>query len=132
MDQSFIAQLSADDKTAAIVRSIISLGENLGLDVIAEGVETAEQLDYLQRVNCPYAQGFLFARPMEPKAAAGILQGTNGRSEARTLLLPSVPAKNITHLESSRGPQNCDESGKKWVPKPPKSGFHLASVENFC
>lgn len=75
IDQSFVAKLGTDDKTAAIVRSIVSLGENLELDVIAEGVETAEQLDYLRRVNCPYAQGFLFARPMEPKAAARLLQG---------------------------------------------------------
>lgn len=92
MDQSFVAKLGADEKNAAIVRSIISLGENLELDVIAEGVETAEQLDYLRQVDCPYAQGFLFARPMEPKAAAGLLREASVRSEV-LLAAPSLSSR---------------------------------------
>ena len=56
------------------MRSIISLGENLELEVIAEGVETAEQADTLRQMTCHYAQGFYLARPMEPEAAARLLQ----------------------------------------------------------
>jgi diguanylate cyclase (GGDEF)-like protein len=74
IDQSFVAKLGHDRRNDAIVRSIISLGENLELHVIAEGVETAEQAESLVRMGCRYAQGFHLARPMEPEAAARLLQ----------------------------------------------------------
>lgn len=73
IDQSFIRNLNGNDKTAAIVRSILSLGQNLGIDVIAEGIETAEQLSYLQGVKCQYGQGFYFAQPMDPEEVSGSL-----------------------------------------------------------
>ena len=73
IDQSFVAKLGIDKRSDAIVRSIISLGENLELEVIAEGVETAEQADTLRQMTCHYAQGFYLARPMKPEAAARLL-----------------------------------------------------------
>lgn len=69
IDQSFVAGLHSGEKSATIVRSIVSLGQNLGLDVIAEGVETEGQLDYLREVGCPYVQGFYFSRAVEQEAA---------------------------------------------------------------
>jgi EAL domain-containing protein (putative c-di-GMP-specific phosphodiesterase class I) len=51
------------DKNATIVRAIIALAHNLGLEVIAEGVETVEQLAYLRALRCEYGQGYLFATP---------------------------------------------------------------------
>jgi len=74
IDRSFVAGLDSGEKNAAIVRSIVSLGQNLGLDVIAEGVETEEQLDYLQELNCQYVQGFYFSRPLERDAATRLFQ----------------------------------------------------------
>ena len=74
IDQSFIRHLQGDERNAAIVRSVVSLGQNLGLDVIAEGVETAEQLDYLRTANCQYIQGYYFARPMEHESVVRFLQ----------------------------------------------------------
>ncbi|MGH9782565.1 MAG: EAL domain-containing protein [Terriglobia bacterium] len=74
IDRSFVAGLDGSQKNAAIVRSIVSLGQHLGLDVIAEGVETKEQLDYLREVNCPYLQGFYFSRPLEQDAAIRLFQ----------------------------------------------------------
>ena len=74
IDRSFVAGLDSGEKNAAIVRSIVSLGQNLGLEVIAEGVETEEQLDYLREVNCPYGQGFYFSRPLERDAATQLFQ----------------------------------------------------------
>jgi diguanylate cyclase (GGDEF)-like protein len=73
IDRVFIARLGGDDRNAALVRTIVSLGRNLGLDVIAEGVETEEQANFLREIQCPYAQGYYFARPMEPDAAAQFL-----------------------------------------------------------
>jgi EAL domain-containing protein (putative c-di-GMP-specific phosphodiesterase class I) len=67
IDKSFI--LAREDPTnAAIIASVIQLGHNLGLQVVAEGVETAATYAWLQDAGCDVAQGFLFARPM-PAAA---------------------------------------------------------------
>ena len=63
IDQSFVRDLHEDSSDAAIVRAIITLGSTLGLAVIAEGVETEAQRDYLAAHGCPAFQGYLFARP---------------------------------------------------------------------
>lgn len=62
IDRSFIAKSCTDEKSAAIVKAILALGKNLGINVIAEGIETQQQLDFLRSVECPYGQGYLFAR----------------------------------------------------------------------
>ena len=65
IDRSFIASINADDGSAEIVRTIIGLARNLDLTVIAEGVETEEQLRKLYELDGRYAQGFLFAEPLD-------------------------------------------------------------------
>ena len=64
IDRSFIAQASHDGRDSAIARSIIALGREFGLDVVAEGVETADQAAYLVDHGCPQQQGYHFARPL--------------------------------------------------------------------
>ncbi|MBC3869316.1 bifunctional diguanylate cyclase/phosphodiesterase [Undibacterium oligocarboniphilum] len=64
IDQSFVRDLSEDENNATIVRAIISLGVNLGLNVIAEGVETKAQRAFLIAHNCYAFQGYLFSRPL--------------------------------------------------------------------
>ncbi|PKM45225.1 MAG: hypothetical protein CVV05_07610 [Gammaproteobacteria bacterium HGW-Gammaproteobacteria-1] len=64
IDQSFVRELTSDSQDAAIVRAIISLSETLALKVVAEGVETPEQLEFLQQHQCQEAQGYLLGRPM--------------------------------------------------------------------
>lgn len=64
IDQSFVRDLMADSGDASIVRTIISLGESLGLDVIAEGVETLAQHQFLLDSRCRSFQGYLFSRPL--------------------------------------------------------------------
>lgn len=64
IDQSFVRDLMEDSSDAVIVQTIIALGENLGLDVIAEGVETAEQQQFLMKHGCFNYQGYFFSRPL--------------------------------------------------------------------
>lgn len=64
IDRSFVCNIEQDAGDALLVRSIIDLGHNLGLKVIAEGIESQNQYDFLNRIGCDEAQGFLFCRPI--------------------------------------------------------------------
>jgi diguanylate cyclase (GGDEF)-like protein len=68
LDRSFISDLAREPRSAKIVAATIEMARALGMTVVAEGVETIDQADVLQRLGCDYAQGFLFARP-EPADA---------------------------------------------------------------
>ncbi|MDD4730991.1 MAG: EAL domain-containing protein [Desulfovibrio sp.] len=73
IDRSFVTGMENDPDSRAIVQTVISLGRALGLRVVAEGVETASQLDILRRAGCRYAQGYLFSRPAEVEEAGQML-----------------------------------------------------------
>jgi EAL domain-containing protein (putative c-di-GMP-specific phosphodiesterase class I) len=64
IDQSFVRHVSSNPDDATIVSTIIQMGRNLGMDVVAEGVENEDQLAFLQKLGCTYAQGLLFGDPM--------------------------------------------------------------------
>lgn len=64
VDQSFVRDIDADADDQSIVRTIIAMAETLGLTAVAEGVETEQHREFLNRFNCPLGQGYLFARPM--------------------------------------------------------------------
>jgi EAL domain-containing protein (putative c-di-GMP-specific phosphodiesterase class I) len=83
IDRRFVEGVinSADDAT--IVRAVIGLAHELGIEVNAEGVETAEQRDFLISAGCKFAQGFLFGRPMRADAATALLRRPR-RPEPRT------------------------------------------------
>jgi len=80
IDQSFVRDLSVDSNRAALVRTIIDMGRSLDLEVIAEGVETPEQLEFLRAHGCFYAQGRLFGDAMEADKLLGILADQAGGS----------------------------------------------------
>ena len=78
--QEFIQGIGAGGANATVARVAVLLGRELGLDVVAEGVETAEQLERLKQWGCPEVQGFLFARPMSPEELVRFLASRDGRS----------------------------------------------------
>lgn len=73
IDQSFISGLSDNGSTSGVVETIVSLAHNLGIGVLAEGVETVEQLVRLKSLKCEFGQGFYFYRPMDVEAAEALL-----------------------------------------------------------
>ncbi|HTV98525.1 MAG TPA: EAL domain-containing protein [Steroidobacteraceae bacterium] len=91
IDQSFVRDLTVDSNDAALVRTIIDMGKSLELEVIAEGVETCEQLEFLRRHGCFYAQGRLFGEPMEADRLLAILSGqVSGAANHATLCAPAA------------------------------------------
>ena len=75
IDRSFVSTMSEKVDSSAIVEAIIKLGSTLGMKVIAEGVETPDQVSRLRAMNCPEAQGFWYSRPLHHDAASDFLQG---------------------------------------------------------
>lgn len=96
IDRSFVARLGPDANQGEVVHLIISLAKTLGLDVVAEGTETEEQVQYLTQLGCGYGQGYFFAAPLE---AAEIARGPylaapakiDAPGEDRGLSAPSTP-----------------------------------------
>ncbi|MCA0424514.1 MAG: EAL domain-containing protein [Proteobacteria bacterium] len=81
IDKSFLDSMEATGESAILVHSIVHLGRALGLKVTAEGVETDEQMRYLQAVGCHHLQGFLFARPAPLEDALKLVRARNVRLE---------------------------------------------------
>lgn len=94
IDRSFISAAPAGNRETAIVRALIAMGHQLGMKVIANGVESEAQLGFLRRADCDYFQGYLFGEPMSADAAGQALRQRYLRPELftatqsdRTLLL---------------------------------------------
>jgi len=75
IDRSFVSDMNRLEDDAAIVRAIINLGENLGLDVVAEGIETASQEAELRQMGCGYGQGFLYSQAIAASEVEAYLRG---------------------------------------------------------
>ncbi|UOF91978.1 EAL domain-containing protein [Fodinisporobacter ferrooxydans] len=82
IDQSFIRDMMTDNNNADIVATIISMAHTLGLDVIAEGVETKEQMDFLNTLGCYGIQGYLFAPPLPAEKFETLLRKPTTKSQA--------------------------------------------------
>ena len=87
LDRSFLARVDRDPYTRAVCESIVGIGAALGLDVVAEGVETTAQLAVLEALGCGYAQGFLLSRPVGLTALCALLEEGAGR------LWPGIPGR---------------------------------------
>jgi len=73
IDRTFVSQAHRHGQDAAITQAVISLAHSLGVRVIAEGVETVEQLEFLRMHRCDQAQGYLFSPAVHPEAMAQLL-----------------------------------------------------------
>lgn len=73
IDRSFVGRIGEAAENIEIVRTIVSLADNMGMDVVAEGVETLSQLSQLRKLNCQYGQGYLFSRPVDAESLTSLL-----------------------------------------------------------
>jgi predicted signal transduction protein with EAL and GGDEF domain len=85
IDRSFVTGLGTGEDRGEIVRSIVELARSLGLDVIAEGVETEGELQRLLGLGCARAQGYYFSKPMEPQAVPALVEVENLKNAFRQL-----------------------------------------------
>ena len=92
IDKNFVQSVEANDRGGPIANMIVGLGKNLGLDVVAEGVETEGQLEYLRNHGCDIAQGYLYARPEAPDELVAWLKANRRVSETRIRSVP-VPKR---------------------------------------
>ncbi|MDP9037699.1 MAG: EAL domain-containing protein [Acidobacteriota bacterium] len=83
IDQSFILQSATDPNAATVVRTIVAMSHNLGIKVIAEGVETVEHLRFLTQRRCDEGQGFFFARPVAASGFADAVRGIHRAFDER-------------------------------------------------
>lgn len=88
IDRSFISSVAVDGEAAAVVHALLDLSRSLGIETLAEGIETTAQLDYLVRERCDSGQGFLFARPLTPQALEQLAADRRQRSAAAGRLTP--------------------------------------------
>jgi EAL domain-containing protein (putative c-di-GMP-specific phosphodiesterase class I) len=82
IDRSFVMNMAHDEDDAVIVRSTIDLGRNLGLEVVAEGVETVEAWDRLKALGCTIAQGYYLSPPVAPEKLSAWLRAKTARPAA--------------------------------------------------
>jgi diguanylate cyclase (GGDEF)-like protein/PAS domain S-box-containing protein len=74
IDRSFVSCLGVEQARSAIVQTIIALAHNLGMEVVAEGIETAEQLAQLRALKCEFGQGYLFSKPVNTETATALIR----------------------------------------------------------
>ncbi|MDX6494752.1 MAG: hypothetical protein QOE17_738, partial [Gaiellales bacterium] len=82
IDRAFICDLPGDENAAILVNSIIQLANNLGLQPLAEGIETEAQRDFLSAHGCRLGQGFLYSRPVPAADMVQVFHSLNGRAAA--------------------------------------------------
>lgn len=112
IDRSFVRDVTTHSNTAAVVHSIFNLARSLGLDCIAEGVETTEQLGYLQQELCSEIQGFLFSEPLPANDMPRLLKATHRLKELKSHLgFTMNPATIATIAPKKKHPPLAANSG---------------------
>ena len=112
LDRSFVKDIETDPNDAAICAATISLADSLGLDVVAEGVETPKQYEYLKRLKCRMIQGYYFCKPLPPGEAAAYIEHRN--------------AKHLPHVQASLQANILIIDDDEWTCE-----FHKHLLENM-
>jgi EAL domain-containing protein (putative c-di-GMP-specific phosphodiesterase class I) len=110
IDRSFVSNMSMEDKNSEIVRTIIQLARNLGMGVVAEGVQTAEQLAHLKALGCEHGQGYFFSRPLAADQVDSLIGegSTNERAAPTEIGLWPRPAHGERGLYETIAPLGTD------------------------
>ena len=95
IDRAFVSRIGLDTESLEIIRTIVALAHNLGMDVIAEGVETAQQLAQLKALDCEYAQGYYFGKPTDRETAWSLIPPPGGNLPASSAGLVPPPAGTV-------------------------------------
>jgi diguanylate cyclase (GGDEF)-like protein len=94
IDQSFVREITTDTNDMAIARAIIALGHSMDMDVLAEGVETEAQAEFLRAENCDVLQGYLFSKPLPADEVAHLWRNVASKTHPKVIYLE---ASNIPH-----------------------------------
>jgi len=86
IDRSFISSVDSPRNPGRIVELIITLGHQLGMELVAEGIETQEQVDRIRSLGCEFAQGYFFSHPLAPEAITNSLSQPDSGTELSALL----------------------------------------------
>ena len=92
IDRSFVTRMTENSENMEIVRTVVVLAQNLGMDVVAEGVETKEQLALLRKLGCENGQGYFFSKPVNSSGAEKIIADTYGSVASPTAAQPTPKA----------------------------------------
>jgi EAL domain-containing protein (putative c-di-GMP-specific phosphodiesterase class I) len=87
IDRSFVSAIGQDGTGLAMVRAIVGLAHALGMDVVAEGVETAEQAAELRALECEYAQGFFYSKAVDTASASRMIEAQPWQRSREQLLV---------------------------------------------
>jgi diguanylate cyclase len=95
IDKSFIKSVHVNDQAAAIVRSVLGLGRALGLPVLAEGVETPAEFEFLEKEKCNQAQGYLLGKPADIDTFAPVINGDSSSAGKDPVVVPMLPKTSV-------------------------------------
>jgi EAL domain-containing protein (putative c-di-GMP-specific phosphodiesterase class I) len=90
IDRSFVNRIEEKDENVEIVRTIATLARNLGMDVVAEGVETEAQLACLKSLHCEFAQGYFFSRALDANDASELLESDREKRQEMVVGITSL------------------------------------------
>ena len=98
IDRSFVTRMSENNENMEIVRTIVMLAQNLGMDVVAEGVETNEQLALLRKLGCENGQGYFFSKPVHTDGAEKIIADTYATQTPAFQAKPPEASKKVLYV----------------------------------
>ena len=111
IDRSFVRELGKDAESTELVRTILKLALSLGMTVVAEGVETEDQVQRLRRLGCNQVQGFYFSKPIAPPAAMALMLETDEMQLAFRALQGAIPSST---LENAAGLHCLEGASDIW------------------